>query len=48
MIGVMTTYLYGSLGLDIYMKDPDEIPIRNPKVKYNAYCAKLNSLYGLK
>jgi hypothetical protein len=46
---VVTTYLYGSLDLDIYMKVTDEISVLNANVGRNMYCVKLNkSLYGLK
>jgi hypothetical protein len=45
----MTTYLYGSLDSDIYMKVPDEISVPNANVRHSKYCVKLNkSLYGLK
>jgi hypothetical protein len=46
---VVTTYLYGSLDLDIYMKVPDGISVPNVNTNHNMYCVKLaNSLYGLK
>jgi hypothetical protein len=46
---VMTTYLYGSLDLYIYMKVPDGISVSNANVGRNMYCVKLNkSLYDLK
>jgi hypothetical protein len=45
----VTTYLYGSLDSDIYMKVPYGIDVPNPKAKHNMYCVKLHkSLYGLK
>jgi hypothetical protein len=46
---VVTTYLYGSLDSDIYMKVSDEIPVLNMHANHNMYCVKLiKSLYGLK
>jgi hypothetical protein len=46
---VMTSYLYGSLDSDIYMKVPDEISILNANVERNMYYVKFNkSLYDLK
>ena len=46
---VVTTYLYGSLDLNIYMKVFDGIQILNPNTNRNMYCVKLEkSLYGLK
>jgi hypothetical protein len=46
---VMTTYLYGSLDSDIYMKVTNGIFVLNANVRCNMYCVKLNkSLYGLK
>jgi hypothetical protein len=46
---VVTTYLYGSLDLDIYMKVPDGISIPNMHTNRNMCCVKLvKSLYGLK
>jgi hypothetical protein len=49
LMDVMTTYLYGLLDSDIYMKVPDGISISNANVEHSMYCAKLNkSLYGLK
>jgi hypothetical protein len=45
----ITTYLYGSLDYDIYMKVPDEISVPNTNANHNMYCVKLvKSLYGLK
>jgi hypothetical protein len=45
----MTTYLYGSLDLDIYMKVPDRISVPNANIGRNMYCVKLNKLlYDLK
>jgi hypothetical protein len=49
LMDVVTTYLYGSLDSDIYMKVPNGIDVPNPKTKRNMYCVKLQkSLYGLK
>ncbi len=49
LMDVVTTYLYGSLDSNIYMKVPDGIDIPNQKVNRNMYCVKLpKSLYGLK
>jgi hypothetical protein len=49
LMDVVTTYLYGSLDSDIYMKVPNGIDVPNPKAKHNMYCVKLQkSLYGLK
>jgi hypothetical protein len=49
LMDVVTTYLYGSLDSEIYMKGPDGISIPNPKANRNMYCVKLQkSLYGLK
>jgi hypothetical protein len=49
LMDVVTTYLYGSLDLDIYMKVPDRIPVLNIHVNRNMYCVKLvKSLYGFK
>jgi hypothetical protein len=46
---VVTTYLYGSLDSDIYIKVPNEISVPNANVGCNMYYVKLNkSLYGLK
>jgi hypothetical protein len=46
---VMTTYLYGSLDSDIYMKVPDGIPVLNMHANCNIYYVKLvKSLYALK
>jgi hypothetical protein len=45
----VTTYLYGSLDSDIYIKVPDGIFISNIHMNRNMYCVKLvKSLYGLK
>jgi hypothetical protein len=41
LMDVVTTYLYGSLDSDIYMKVPDGISIPNPKANLNMYCTKL-------
>jgi hypothetical protein len=49
LMDVMTTYLYGSLDSDIYMKVPDGISILNMKENGNMYYIKLiKSLYGFK
>ena len=49
LMDVVTTYLYGSLDSDIYMKVPEGIPVPNPNANRNMYCVKLKkSLYGLK
>ena len=49
LMDIVTTYLYGSIDSDIYMKVLDGIPILNPKASRATYCVKLNkSLYGLK
>jgi hypothetical protein len=49
LMDVVTTYLCGSLDLDIYIKVPDEISVPNMNVNCNMYCVKLvKSLYGLK
>jgi hypothetical protein len=49
LMDVVTTYLYGSLDSDIYMKAPYGISVPNANVGRNMYCVKLNkSLYGLK
>jgi hypothetical protein len=46
---VMTTYLYGSLDLDIYIKVPNGISVLNMNANCNMYCVKLvKSLYPLK
>jgi hypothetical protein len=46
---VVTTYLYGSLDSDKYMKVPDGIFVPNTNANRNMYCVKLvKSLYGLK
>jgi hypothetical protein len=46
---VVTTYLYGSLDLEIYIKVLDGINVPNPSANRNMYCVKLKmSLYGLK
>jgi hypothetical protein len=48
LMDVVTTYLYGSLDANIYMKVPEGITVPNP-AKCNMYCVKLQrSLYGLK
>jgi hypothetical protein len=48
LMDVVTTYLYGSLDANIYMKVPEGITVPNP-AKFNMYCVKLQrSLYGLK
>jgi hypothetical protein len=49
LMDVVTTYLYGSLDLDTYMKIPDGVSIPNTNVNRNMYYVKLiKSLYGLK
>jgi hypothetical protein len=49
LMDVVTTYLYGSLDSDIYMKVPDGISVPNPKANHNMYYIKLQkSLYDLK
>jgi hypothetical protein len=49
LMNVVTTYLYGSLDSDIYMKVPYGIYVPNANVGRNMYCVKLNkSLYSLK
>jgi hypothetical protein len=49
LMDVVTTYLYGSLDSDIYMKVSDGISVPNANVGRNIYCVKLNkSLYCLK
>jgi hypothetical protein len=49
LMDVVTSYLYGPLDSDIYMKVPNGIPIPNPKASCATYCVKLNKLlYGLK
>ena len=49
LMDVVTTYLYGSLDSDIYMKVPDGISMPNQGVNCNMYCVKLKrSLNGLK
>jgi hypothetical protein len=46
---VVTTYLYGSLDSDIYMKVLDGIFVPNMHATHNMYYVKLiKSLYGLK
>jgi hypothetical protein len=35
LMDVVTTYLYGSLDLDIYMKVPDRISVSNANVGRN-------------
>jgi hypothetical protein len=49
LLDVITTYLYGSLDSDIYMKVSDGISVLNANVGRNMYCVKLNkSLHVLK
>jgi hypothetical protein len=49
LMDVVTTYLYGSLDSDIYMKVHDENFVPNTNANRNTYCVKLfKSLYGLK
>jgi hypothetical protein len=46
---VVTTYLYGLLDLDIYMKVHDGISVPNNGKSCNMFCVKLTkSIYGLK
>jgi hypothetical protein len=46
---VVTTYLYGSLDSNAYMKVLDEISVLNMHTNHNMYCVKLvKPLYGLK
>jgi len=48
LMDVVTTYLYGSLDVEIYMKVPEGITVPKPE-KRNMYSVKLQrSLYGLK
>ena len=50
LMDVVTTYLYGSLNLNIYIKVPDGIQFRiQTRASRNMYCVKLKkTLYGLK
>jgi hypothetical protein len=49
LMNVVTTYLYGSLDLDIYIKVPDGIYVPNKNANRNTYYVKLvKSLHGLK
>jgi hypothetical protein len=49
LMNVVTAYLYGSLGSNIYIKFSDGIPILNVHTNHNMYRVKLvKSLYGLK
>jgi len=41
LMDVVTTYLYGSLDFEIYMKVLDGISTPNPKANRNMYCIKL-------
>ena len=41
LMDVVTTYLYGSLDSEIYMKVPEGISIPNPRANRNMYCVKL-------
>jgi hypothetical protein len=48
LMDAMTTYLYGLLDSDIYIKVLDGIPILNAHTNRNMYCVKLvKSLYRL-
>jgi hypothetical protein len=48
-MNVVTTYLYESQDLDIYMKVSDGISVSNANVESNMFYVKFNkSLYGLK
>jgi hypothetical protein len=48
LMDVVTTYLYGSLDSDIYMKVPDGIPILNKGANRNMYCVRLKDHFGPK
>ena len=49
LMDVVTTYLYGSLDLDIYMEVLEGLDIPNKNHSCNMYCVKLQkSLYDLK
>jgi hypothetical protein len=49
LMDVVTTYLYGSLDKDIYMKIPEGLDIPNKNHSCNMYSVKRQkSLYGLK
>jgi hypothetical protein len=49
LMNAMTTYLYGSLDSDIYMRVPDGSSVPNVHANRIMYCVKLaKSLYGLK
>ena len=49
LMDVVTTYLYGSLDSNIYMKVLKRLEIPNKNHNRNMYCVKLmKSLYGLK
>jgi hypothetical protein len=49
LMDVVTTYLCGSLDLDIYMKVHNKISVPNTSANRNMCCVKLvKSLYGLK
>ena len=49
LMGVMTTYLYGSLDFDIYMKIFEGLKIPEAYTSCNLFSIKLQkSLYGLK
>ena len=51
LIDIVTTYLYGSLDNDIYMKIPEgfKIPKTYKSISWKLYSIKLHrSLYGLK
>ena len=41
MMDVVTTYLYGSLDLEIYMKVQDGLRVLNAKSNHNMYNVKL-------
>jgi hypothetical protein len=48
LMDIVTTYLYGSLDSDIYMKIHDGISVPNERVGCNMHCVKLiKSLYNL-
>ena len=49
LMDVVTTYLYGSLDSDIYMKIPERLKIPEAYIPRNLYSIKFKrSLYGLK
>ena len=44
LMDVVTTYLYGSLDSDIYMKVPEGLDIPNKNHSRNMYCVKLQKI----